>query len=124
MKLERKVWCQARRPIEFDEFSNLIKLLRTSETVLGTEQFETSCILSMHWHLIVSIDDLMKMRFENIKSNVQNYFTSMCKMRWSKNITEERNAPEQIILGSMDMHLFPVLNLVIYFKIRGQNTGH
>ena len=81
---------QARTPLEFDEFINVIKLLRSNKTILGAEQFETSCILSLQWHLVARIDDLMKikMKFENISNNVQKHFTLMCKMRWSKNITE------------------------------------
>ena len=38
---------QTRRPIEFNEFLNDIKLLRSNETVLGAKQFKTSYILSM-----------------------------------------------------------------------------
>ena len=91
--------------MEFDIFLNVIKLLRCNEIVLGTEQFETSCILNIQWHLIAKIDDLMKIKFENITNNVQNHFTLMCKMRWSNNITEECNAPEEIILGLMDMQI-------------------
>ena len=48
----------------------------------------------------------------------------MCKVRWSKNITQERDTPEQIILGSIDIHLCPLLNLVINLETRGQNMGH
>ena len=38
----------------------------------------------------------------------------MRKKRWSKNITEEGNNPEQIVLGSMDKHLYLLLNLLLY----------
>ena len=64
------------------------------------------------------------MKFENIASNAQNHFTLMYKMRWSKNIMEEQDAPEQIILGLMDMHLCPLLNLAICLETRGHNMGN
>ena len=77
---------QARTPLEFDEFINVIKLLRSNKTILGAEQFETSCILSILWYLIARIDNLMKMKFDNITNNVQIHFTLMCKMRGSKKL--------------------------------------
>ena len=82
------------KAIEFDEFLNVIKLLRSSGRSLGRERFESRSISSMQWHFIATIEDLMKMKFENITSYTQNHFTLMCTMRRSKNITEECNAPE------------------------------
>ncbi|ETN07720.1 hypothetical protein PPTG_13046 [Phytophthora nicotianae INRA-310] len=37
-------------------------------------------------------------------------------MRWSKNIHEERDAPEQIVLGSMDPKMCALLNLAVYIE--------
>ena len=51
---------------------------------------------------LAMVNDLMKLEFENISSNAQNNFTLLCRMCWSKNIFEEHEAPEQVILGSMD----------------------
>ena len=44
-------------------------------------------------------------------------------MRWSKNITEERAAPEQIILASMDARACPLLNLAVYLEV-AKDTVH
>ena len=41
-----------------------------------------------------------------------------------KKITEEHNTLEQIIIDSMDMHMCPLLNLIIYLETRGHNMGH
>ena len=115
---------KARRPLEYDEFINLMKMLRNDERLTMEERFEASCVLSLQWHLIARIDDLMKLKFENISGNAQNNFTLLCKMRWSKNITEEREAPEQVILGSMDKRLCPLLNLAVFIETKGHNLGH
>ncbi|KAG3062624.1 hypothetical protein PC122_g19201 [Phytophthora cactorum] len=37
-------------------------------------------------------------------------------MRWSKNIQEERDAPEQIVAGSMDPKMRAILNLAVYIE--------
>ena len=78
----------------------------------------------MQWHLIARINDIMKSKFENISGNTQNNFTLLCKMRWSKNITEECEAPEQVILGSMDKRLCPLLNLAVFIETKGHTLGH
>ncbi|CAK4203199.1 unnamed protein product [Aphanomyces euteiches] len=38
-------------------------------------------------------------------------------MRWSKNITEEREAPHQMVIGAMDDRLCPLLNLAVYIEL-------
>ncbi|CAK4169124.1 unnamed protein product [Aphanomyces euteiches] len=40
-------------------------------------------------------------------------------MSWLKNISEERDAPEQIILGSMDPLLCPLLNFAVHVEQMG-----
>ncbi|KAG1705685.1 hypothetical protein DVH05_003395 [Phytophthora capsici] len=59
---------------------------------------------------------MMKLKFENISHNVQNPGTLLCQMRWSKNISDERDAPEQILVGSMDPLLCALLNLAVYLE--------
>jgi hypothetical protein len=44
-------------------------------------------------------------------------------MRWSKNITEERDAPEQIILGSIDPRICPLLNLATFLEVSGRDAA-
>jgi hypothetical protein len=95
----------ARRPIEYDEFINVLDLVR-GNIGLKLRKYLLCSVLTMQWHLIARIDDMMKLKFENIQVG-ENNFTLICKMRWSKNITEERDAPEQIILGSMDFRICP-----------------
>jgi Transcriptional activator of glycolytic enzymes len=111
----------ARRPIEYDEFINVLDLVR-GNIGLKLRKYLLCSVLTMQWHLIARIDDMMKLKFENIQVG-ENNFTLICKMRWSKNITEERDAPEQIILGSMDFRICPLLNLAIYLEVTGRESG-
>ena len=80
------------------------------------------CVIAMQWHLITRIDDMMKLQLTNLMFNLENPFTVLAKLRWSKNITEERDAPEQIVFGSMEPLLCPILNLAIYIETRTNDS--
>ncbi|KAH9150675.1 hypothetical protein AeRB84_006523 [Aphanomyces euteiches] len=81
------------------------------------ERFRLSSILTMQWHLIGRVDDMMKLQFCNFSFNPAHPFTLICQMRWSKNISEERESPRQILLGSMDERLCVLLNLAVYVEL-------
>lgn len=103
----------ARRPIEFNEFTSMLALVRSNQE-RGAAKYLIGSVLTLQWHLIARIDDLMKLKFADFASNVEFPSTLICQMRWSKNITEERDAPEQIVFGSMDPRVCPLLNLALY----------
>jgi hypothetical protein len=65
---------------------------------------------------------MMKLQFTNLMFNLENPFTILAKLRWSKNITEERDAPEQIVFGSLEPLLCPILNLAIYLETRTNDS--
>ena len=46
--------------------------------------------------------DTANFKEEDLKPNPQFDFTLLCRMCWSKNVLEERDAPDQILLGSMN----------------------
>ena len=106
---------KAGRHIEYEEFLPLISLIHSNES-MQSSQYLLLSVLPMQWHLIARIDDMMKLKFENIHFNHQYPGTLLCQMRWSKNISEEREAPVQIIVGSMDPKLCPLLNLAVFIE--------
>ena len=61
--------------------------------------------------MISRVDDMCHLSFENITNNPSFPFALCLKLRWSKNIAEERESPQQIILGSMDPRVCVLLNL-------------
>lgn len=65
-------------------------------------RYMVGSVLTLQWNVVASIDDMMKLKFSDFVPNIQNPMTLLCRMRWSKNIAEERDAPEQIVFGSMD----------------------
>ncbi|KAG1703778.1 hypothetical protein DVH05_006792 [Phytophthora capsici] len=109
------VGSNARRAIEFDEFLSLLTLARAEEERVAAKYMVNS-VLTLQWHIMARIDDMMKLQFNNFFSNTQYTSTLLCQVRWSKNISEERDAPEQIVFGSMDSRLCPLLNLAIHIE--------
>ncbi|KAG9408425.1 hypothetical protein AC1031_021664 [Aphanomyces cochlioides] len=108
---------KARKPIEFSEFLNALYVVRTKDGYKTVQRYRLGCILTLQWHLIGRVDGMMKLKFENLSFNPSQMSTILCQMRWSKNITEEREAPHQSILASMDDRLCPILNLAIYIEL-------
>ncbi|POM60450.1 LOW QUALITY PROTEIN: hypothetical protein PHPALM_30700 [Phytophthora palmivora] len=66
----------------------------------------------MQWHLITRIDDMMKL-------NIDHPGTLICQLCWSKNISKERDTPEQIVLGSIDSRVCVLLNMGVYVEATG-----
>ncbi|KAG1713439.1 hypothetical protein DVH05_001226 [Phytophthora capsici] len=106
---------KVRRSVEFDEFINLLQLVR-ARWGNDSRAYLVGSVLTLQWHICARIDDMMKLQFSNFSPNLQYPSTLLFKMRWSKNIREERDAPEQIIVGSMDPKMCALLNLVVYIE--------
>lgn len=111
---------QARRPIENEEYLSVLSILR-AQPWDDLKKYRTGSILTLQWHLIARIDDMMKFKFENLMPNVRNPSALIAKMRWSKNISEERDAPEQIVLGRMDPRICQLLNLAAFLEVAGES---
>ncbi len=71
----------ARRPIEYEEFLNLLKLIITSDSERWRSYWLGS-IITLQWHMVARIDDMMKLKFDSLSYNPQHNFTLICKMRW------------------------------------------
>ncbi|KAG1689228.1 hypothetical protein DVH05_002722 [Phytophthora capsici] len=113
----------ARRPIEYDEFINLLDLVHSAEGK-GTLPYVVSSVLTLQWHMITRIDDMMQLKFDSFSPNVQHPGTLMCQLRWSKNISEERDAPEQILMGSLDPRVCVLLNLAVHVEMTTSNSEY
>ena len=81
-----------------------------------------SCI-TLQWHLIARCVDTMKLEFSDVSLNLQHLVTSIAKMWLSKNISQEKELPDQVVHGSMLPSLYPLLNLPIYIEICGRQRN-
>ena len=116
---------KARRAFEFKEFLQLAKLMRKKGFKRNVSLAESmrwcrlTALLNLQWQLMARMDDMLNLKFETITTNLVFPFSLNVKMRWSKNITEERDAPEQVVLGSFEEMICPLLNLAMYIEGSG-----
>jgi hypothetical protein len=74
-------------------------------------------------HLIARIDDTAHVKAEDFKEHHQFDFALCVRLRWTKNCMEERDAPMQIILASMDPNYCLIIALSIYLQFAYEFTN-
>ena len=106
----------ARNSIKVDEFRNVITILRerTSSLVhcIGIPAF-----LAFQFSMIARIDDTTKWFSKHLK--VHDRYPSIAlkaRLNWTKNCTEEREAPWQTLLASMDTKFCVFLNVGLWLE--------
>ena len=104
---------QARRPLEWEEFYLLLVLIRHLFADSDMWFFLTA-VFCLQWQTIGCIDIVMKLAKGLLLFDTHEPSTLYVKMTWSKNIREEREAPTQILFGSMDPIVCPLLNIVMW----------
>jgi hypothetical protein len=64
-------------------------------------------MLTLQWHLIGRIDDMMKLKLkvDRVGASYKHPVVGSRKIEWSKNIPDEREAAGQIILACHDAKL-------------------
>jgi hypothetical protein len=108
---------QVRHPMVGKEVESMHKLLlgagnddrrTTTSHASSWKQYGISAIVNFQFHMIARIDDSTQVVLEHVQ--VHDKFSHSLKVRlnWSKNVNDERDAPFQLVLGSMN-HVFCVL---------------
>ena len=108
------VQSQARRALTATEFESIIKILRSSNK--DTHKFFAPAFHIFQYNMIARLDDTAHLQLCNIKANHDHDFTLLAQMSWSKNVHEERDAPDQILFGAMDTRYCPILALAIHLE--------
>jgi len=77
-------------------------------------------LIKFQFHMIARIDDTTQVIMDHIR--VHDNFENALKTRlnWSKNVHDERDAPWQIILGSMDPVLCVLISLGLWLEFHLQ----
>ena len=88
-------------PLKEDNFQKIVKILKKSEQG-PTWKYGVLAQMCFQVHIIARIDDSMNFLLENIEICLQVSFCLKMRLKCSKNVREERDAPQQIILGSCD----------------------
>ena len=66
--------------------------------------------------MVGRVDDTCQFMEEDLKPNLQFPFALLARMCWSKNVLEERDAPDQLLMGAMDKRYCVLLALAIYLE--------
>ena len=61
--------------------------------------------------MIAILDGVEHFKCEDLTAYIEFPYTLKSKMRWSKNVLEKRESPDQIIIGSMDSNVCVILAL-------------
>jgi hypothetical protein len=114
---------QARRPMEIEELRQLLEMCCNFDED-DPKRFWLPSYLKYQFHMIARNDDVAHIDWDSIMSNPQYDFALKTKLRWSKNVNEERDAPEQIMLGAADWKWCVILGLAIHLEVWiGAGTG-
>lgn len=106
---------QARKPFLEAEYEEAISKLKKCED--AEIRVFSSTIFVFQMCMIGRIDDCSKMKHEDIKKNHQHSeHTILAKLCWSKNVNEERDAPDQILIGAMNTHYCVILALSTWLE--------
>ena len=73
--------------------------------------------------LIARIDDTAQFQCKNLNACDDWDFMKCCRLNWSKNVNEEWDAPNQILIGAMDPFYCVLLALAIWLEIYLGATG-
>lgn len=121
---QQGVATKARRPLEFREYENILKLIKEkaqqSVKVEDHNKYsKTSALITIQWHMISRIDDMCHLRYTDFSNHIDFPFVLRLQLRWSKNITEERSTPHQLVVGAMDPVVCVLLNLAGFIELEG-----
>jgi Transcriptional activator of glycolytic enzymes len=105
----------AKRPLKQAEFRKTIQLFK-SEDNDWNHKWRYPMMALWQYHLIGQIDDVVHFKMEDPRGHGDYDFCLKTKVRWSKNVMEERQCPPQILLGAMDPMFCLLLNLAIYLE--------
>jgi hypothetical protein len=74
-------------------------------------------LTKFQFHMIGRVDDCSQFLMESLTTNPDNDFTLRAKLRWSKNVHEERDAPNQILIGAMDPMFCVLVGLGVWLEV-------
>ena len=86
----------AKRPIRENEFRKQLELLRAQPTF--ESKLKYPFLLTWQWHLIGRLDDCANFELDDPRGHKEFDFALKTKVKWSKNVMEERRCPDQVCI--------------------------
>ena len=107
---------QTRRAITEEEFHKLHTVFRAvGNSMLW--QFGMSAMINFQFHVIARIDDTTQVLIEHLRVHDAFAHCLKTKLNWSKNVADERDAPWQMVLGSVDTTYCVLVSLAIWLEM-------
>ena len=108
---------QARRAITELEWRDAMSILteETNEHDLFRKYLIPS-LTKFQFHMMARINDSSQFQASNLDTYEGNDFALGAKLAWSKNVTEERDAPKQILLGANDPLFCTLIGLSVWIE--------
>ena len=113
----------ARRAITHFEFLRMLSFLK-ADGQDDMRRYGLPGLFVLQYNLIARIDDTCQFLISNLTESDDFDFVLRSKLNWSKNVNEERDAPNQILLGAMDHHYCALLALAVHLEIFLGAAGH
>jgi hypothetical protein len=107
---------RSKRPLRQNEFYMTLELFKGSSRNDFAHSRLYPMICLWQYHLIGRIDDCCNFKLRDPRGHPSFDFALKTKVRWSKNVHEERKCPDQILLGSMDTQTCVIYHLAIYLE--------
>ena len=105
---------QARRVLAIEEIKFIISMMRKSEDPI--KRITVPALFPFQLHLVAMVDYTCQLILNELYARGLFPFALYGRMRWSKNVLEERHCPSQIILGSSDSNFCVLLNIGLYLE--------
>jgi hypothetical protein len=104
----------AKRPLRELEFRKTNQLLRKEKG--WVHQYKYPAMTLWQYHLIGRVDDTAHFQVGDPRGHDVYDFAIKTKVRWSKNVQDERLCPDQILLGAYDDEFCIFIMLSIYLE--------
>jgi hypothetical protein len=110
---------QVRRPFTLTEFRSVVHALKAggggSQGMIA--KWGVPAQMCFQFHLIARINCVSQFLCSNLKVHDRFPQALKAKLNWSKNVLEERDAPWQMILRSIDLAFCVLLNLSLWLVL-------
>ena len=109
----------AKRDLKRAEFLKTVELLERSNATDFHRRHKVPCMNKFQFHIIGRADDICQIETEDLREHEKfKAFALQTAVSWSKNVLEERDCPDQILLGANDPKFCVLLALACYLETR------
>lgn len=105
---------KTRRSIKEGEYDRVLELLKEKDDMIS--KYGIPAMMNYQFHLIARIDCSTQVTIENIQEHNQFDFCLKTKLNWSKNVLEERDAPWQVMIPSMNHKRCVFLSTILWLE--------